>query len=255
MTAMPRTLICVLAWLGTAHAFAQTPEPAQQPTQAPATPPAADSQTTVTLREPPPEPPPPPPPPGQYVQTYDANNPPAQSYGYMPEQDRFGQVSAYLGVPIWLSDVGDTTPGFSFEGRFGFDLGYVVPEVGFGTQISWFDYDGRSDASLSAFWFTMGARFQWLNPSFFTPFFSGAIDMNWWHISGDNSATCDYYYCYVEDNYRFAPGFSGRLGAAIQVHQRFALELGLRLAMTFEGSLFEEPESWLSPFMGGSFYF
>lgn len=251
----PRIMICVVAWLGTAQALAQTPEQAPQPAPAPATPAPTDSKTTVVLSEPPPEPPPPPPPPGQYVQTYDANNPPAQVYGYVPEHDRFGQVSGYFGIPMWLSDVGDMSPGFSFEGRFGFDLGYFVPEVGFGTQINWFDYDTGVDGSLSAFWFTLGARFQWLNSSMFTPFLSGALDMNWWHISGDNYAACDYYYCYIEDNYRFAPGFSGRLGAAIQVHPQFALELGLRLAMTFEGSLFDEAESWLSPFFGGSFYF
>ncbi|MCB9707490.1 MAG: hypothetical protein H6714_01700 [Myxococcales bacterium] len=242
-------------------ALAQASETPEAPLSAPpaASPaPNADTKTTLELRSPPPEPPPPPPPPRQYVHTYDAENPPAQSYGYAPEDDRFGQISAYLGMPIWLSSAGDVlTTGFSFEGRFGFDLGYVVPELGFGTQVNWFDDNAvtRNNDSLSAFWLTMGVRFQWLNPSFFTPFISGAVDMNWWHTTGDSTTVCDFYYCTVEDNRRFAPGFSGRLGVALQVHPRFALEMGLRLAMTFEGSMFSHPESWLSPFFGGSFYF
>ncbi|QQR90001.1 MAG: hypothetical protein IPJ88_17870 [Myxococcales bacterium] len=241
------------------QAPAAAPAPAQQsPAAAPQAPPApGQEQTTIGLRGAPPEPPPPPPPPAYYEQTYDADHPPEVYYGdpWMPE--RTGQVSIYLGLPMFLSSTGDAlTTGFSFEGRFGLDLGYLVPELGFGSQINWFDDSTlRDDGSLSSWWLSLGLRLQWLNRSMFTPFGSFAFDMNWWHLSGDRSFACDYYYCGTVNNYRFAPGLSGRVGVAIQVHPAFGLDLGLRLAMSFPGSMFDKAESWLSPFFGGTFYF
>ena len=173
----------------------------------------------------------------------------------MPQ--RFGQVSIYFGLPTFLTDATDSLgTGFSFESRFGFDLGLFVPEVGFGTQINWFDDpSSRDTGSLSAWWLTVGLRFQWINRSIFTPFLSGAIDMNFWHLSGDEFVACDLYYCGTVDNYRFAPGLSSRVGIVIEPHHSFGVELGVRTAMTFEGSMFDQPEAWLSPFLGGTFYF
>lgn len=158
-----------------------------------------------------------------------------------------------MGIPIWLTR-GEVQPGFGFDGRWGFVTGMVVPELGLGWQINGLSDDLGSDRTLDVFYLSFGARARFENHSRVTPFVSGALDLNFWHWSGDTALACGYYYCRESANYDFSPGMSMKGGVAFEVASQLALDAGLRLGSTFATGVFDRTQVWLSPFLALTFY-
>ncbi len=233
------------------------PSVAGQPSGAPpADTAAAPSASTPETRPSPRPTAPPPPPPLPPVSTYDAENPPTVDYGPW-EPEPWGQASLIFGIPIWLSGVGDAvSPGFSIGGRFGWRLEDIIPEINTGYMINWFDDEFRDRGTLSNWWLGFGMRWQPQTYSRFSPYAGGGVQLNFWHVSGDEVYACDFYYCNSYNNYRFAPGFTATAGIDIELHPAIALELGGLFGLTFPGTLFESTQTWISPQFGitGHFY-
>jgi hypothetical protein len=245
------------------------------PEAAPATAPAADpapapaAEPAVSPSEPSPasgttEPPPPPVAPSFPVPRYEKppeptewdqpTFPPAQA----ARSSRTSEAGFELTVPIYFtSDEGAIDPGFGFAGRFGLVVGrYFVPELHLGWQINWLDDDvvGPYDLTMDTFWVSAGARFRFDNGGLVTPFVSAAFDMNFVHMEGDEQIVCGYYYCDSVANYEFTPGFSGKVGIAFEMSRHTAIDVGVRIAMMFEGDVFPHAEGFVSPFVGLTFY-
>ena len=50
--------------------------------------------------------------------------------------------------------------------------------------------------------------------------------------------------------YRFSPGFTGRLGAAIEIGAMTYVDLGVGLSMSFPGDFWDRNEKWIEPYIG-----
>jgi len=164
------------------------------------------------------------------------------------------QSSFYIAIPIWQNIDHDVVrTGASLEGRAGYDLGFVVPEVELG--FAWIPVDldklepGLGRDTLSQIFVGLGVRFQARNESALTPYVSAAVDFNWWNFR-ETDYVCDPWYCSSVKHYRFTPGISGRAGLAVEVTPGVAIDLGVRLAMSFAGDFFYRNEWWVSPFVG-----
>jgi hypothetical protein len=87
-----------------------------------------------------------------------------------------------------------------------------------------------------------------------TPVVGALVDLNWWHVSGDNSIACGGYYywgCYQVANYRYTTGFSLKAGVDFRFfrNDRFSLGTGVQPQVTLAGGPFREAEWWLSPYV------
>ena len=169
------------------------------------------------------------------------------------------QSSFYISIPIWQNVDHDVVrTGASIEGRAGYDLGVIVPEVELG--FAWIPVDldkiqpGLGRDSLSQIFVGLGLRFQARNQSALTPYLSVAFDFNWWNFRETDYA-CGPWYCRSYDRYRFTPGISGRAGVSIAVRRSVALDLGVRLSMSFAGDFFPQSEWWVAPFFGFSLFY
>lgn len=159
------------------------------------------------------------------------------------------QASVYGYVPIFLTNERDfVTPGIGLRARFGWEFGYVVPEVNFGMQIhfSQNDPDFPDVDSLQAFWFSLGARLQMLNASRFVPFVSAALHFTWWGRSEVGFDTV----------YAVDPGVGGAVGLALELTQNFGLEASVSALVNFPAqATFFDTQIILSPWVGGTLYF
>jgi hypothetical protein len=169
-----------------------------------------------------------------------------------------------LGVPILLDVDRDLLrPGVNLHGQGGLDLGYVAFFVHGGWR--WFpvDFDRAADAGQLQYsgggrhplknpYFGLGARVQVPNRSPVIPYASVSFDFNFWNFNQTDVVCVGYYgwYCGTYDVYEFTPGFSGRLGAAIEVRNGLYVDVGVNVSMSFEGDFFEENQSWVEPFLG-----
>ena len=174
------------------------------------------------------------------------------------EYDRAGpqlQIGGHLGIPTWWTDEDNfATTGVQLAGYVGLDLGYVMPFFRLGWQWHTIDVDPRYRDALYRTWFALGVRAEAHNRSIVSPYLEAALDFNWWSLSFDTEIVCGAYYCYEENVYRFAPGITGRAGAQIEVTPQFAFEAGIELAVSFEGDVFVDAQSWVSPFFGGTVF-
>ena len=165
------------------------------------------------------------------------------------------QIGGQIGIPTWWTDEGNfASTGVSASGHIGFDVGYLMGFVRLGWQWHAIDIDPRYDDALYRTYFSLGGRVEGHNRSIVTPYLEAAFDFNWWSLSFDTAVVCGRYYCYEEDVYRFAPGITGRVGAQIEVLPEVAVEAGLEMAVTFEGNVFPDPQSWLAPFFGATVF-
>lgn len=237
----------------TAPAAEPTPTPAVEPAPGP----SAPSPEPGTA-----EPAPPPVAPQFPVPTYEKppvptewdqpTFPPAQA----ARSHRTSEAGIELTVPIWFNEEA-IDPGFGFAGRFGLVLGkYFVPELGLGWQINWLNdaVTGPYDLTMDTFWISAGARLRFDSGGLVTPFVSAAFDMNFVHIEGNEDIVCGWYYCGSVANYEFTPGFSGKVGVAFEMSRYTAIDVGVRIAMMFQGDVFPHAEGLVSPFVGLTFY-
>ena len=171
--------------------------------------------------------------------------------------DSVYEAGFYLGVPIWFTpDKGIVQPGVSFETRFARRFGLLAPEITLGWQINWLDEDDLPNAlrnynfTIDSFYMSLGARVYVVDRGIVQPFVSGAFDVAFWHLTGDTSTVCGYYYCAETANYDLGIGFSGRLGLAIIPNSRVQLEAGARIAMTFPVGPIKDVEAWVTPYLG-----
>lgn len=169
-----------------------------------------------------------------------------------------------LGVPVIVDVDRDLVrPGVNLHGQGGLDLGYVAFFVHGGWRWIPIDYDRAAKAGqtqyagggrepLSNPYFGLGVRGQIPNRSRLLPYASASFDFNFWNLDETDIQCTGYYYwwCSEYDVYRFSPGFSGRVGTAIEIRDSFYLDLGMGVSMTFEGNFFESNQAWLEPFIG-----
>ncbi|HKP63939.1 MAG TPA: hypothetical protein VJV78_44700 [Polyangiales bacterium] len=262
------SIVVLVAWAAfglTERGAAQQPPPAPVPPQAAPLPPAP---TTLPPPEttPPPQPPPPAaPPPPQYVapayEEYSAQGGREFIYyppGYGDPNIPHNEAEFIIGIPIWFtSEDGIVDPGVSFEARFARRFGAIAPEFTIGWQVNWLDEDQLSgvahDANITidAFFLSLGARIYPIpKATKITPFISGAVDLNFWHITGNEDLVCGYYYCTTYADYDAGLGFSGRLGVAIRATMAIQLELGAKIGLTLPMGPIDDTEAWITPFVG-----
>jgi hypothetical protein len=159
-----------------------------------------------------------------------------------------------IGVPVWFRDQID--PGISFEARIARRFGQIAPELMMGWQINWIDED-RLDTqykpynlTVDAFYLSAGARVYALEDAKVNPFISAAFDLTFWHLTGQESVYCGWYYCTTAADYDVGIGLSGKLGVAFLPSEHTQLELGAKFSMAFAVGPIEKVEVWLTPFIG-----
>jgi hypothetical protein len=169
------------------------------------------------------------------------------------------EFSFLIGVPIWFTpDNGVVDPGISFEARFAHRFGFIAPELTLGWQINWLDEEKLPQAlqyynlTIDTFFISAGARAYVLPRSAISPFISGAFDLAFWHLTGDNSTACGYYYCATRADYDVGIGVSGRVGIAFAPNPRLQLEIGAKIGVTFPVGPIDSTEAWVAPFLGFS---
>ena len=204
----------------------------------------------------------------QYAQPYGTYQPPGTVSPVPvvppPTQPKFYGLMA-IGVPIFL-DVNHELmrPGANLRFEGGLDLRYVAFFLDFGFRWTPVDFPRYTSASgdttyagygrspMRSFYFGPGLRIQYPDAGRILPYASVALDLNWWNFweSGVSCGGYYYWYCSSYSVYRFTPGFSGRLGAAIEIGAMTYVDLGFGLSMSFPGSFFDRNEKWIEPYIG-----
>jgi hypothetical protein len=167
-----------------------------------------------------------------------------------------------VGVMIWNGvDRDIVRPGGTVDVRFGWDYKWWVPmfALGFrGNGVNLYNIPGVSAAvgreTLTNIFFSAGMRFVTPNRTRVAPFLDGWFDFNWWHLN-QTQIICDPWYCTGYNQYRFTPGFHGRVGMQIRVAPRAELEIGFGAGYTFQGQFFPSNRSWLEPSVGFTYSF
>ncbi len=168
-----------------------------------------------------------------------------------PDQRLIRQLSAYLGAPFWLTDRDVLRPGFSIHGRFGYEFGFIVPEIQIGWMISVLDEEdtgaGVEYSNLQNIWATLGARVQFLNRSRMVPFIAAGFRLNFFSKATSGSATAT--------AYTFEPGAMVTVGMAIELTRNFGIEVALSSTVIFGIEVFDKVEAFLHPWAGATLYF
>ena len=257
-TAACGALSCTRVWAQAAPVEAASPEPAP--------PPAAPAPSAQPAPSAAPAPPP-------FTAT-DALKPTEEDYataqgnvpaGVKPREFHFdsprfrphSELGMSIGIPIWFTSAARVIePGLWFEGRFAHRIGLVAPEFSIGWQVNWID-DGelpssyrRSSQTIESLFFGAGVRFYMIDGAVVSPYISGALDLEFWHFSGDTDKVCGYYYCRYVAHYDPGLGLSSRFGLAIAPSPRFQLDIAARLAMVLPIGPFDSTQAWLAPYLG-----
>lgn len=175
-----------------------------------------------------------------------------------PRQNGRGiEYGAHLIVPIWTEEGLD--PGIGIQGRVGWEFpGGFTPElnIGFmynGSSVSVdTNFDGIPDTTVSGnfndFWVGGGMRYVFLNPSAFVPFVGAGLALNVWGASCDGC---------TDSERKITLSFNGLVGFAYEITQQIALEAGVQVNYSLRGDVFADGFTplWISPFLGGTFYF
>ncbi|MEM7138268.1 MAG: hypothetical protein AAF500_16930 [Myxococcota bacterium] len=168
------------------------------------------------------------------------------------------QGGADVGVPIFLDvDRSIVRPGASINGWGGFDIGWVVFDVGLGLMFNVISTDdiieaialNLGDQPLIRWHFSPGVRFQVPTIDRVLPYVGAAFDANLWQFEALGT-TCGWYYCRSESRFRFAPGFTARSGVGIRVKGPWFIDVGMKYSMSAEGNFFERTQWWVEPYIG-----
>jgi hypothetical protein len=169
-----------------------------------------------------------------------------------------------VGVILWNHvDRNVVRPGGTVDARISWDYKYWAPMIALGFRGNGIDYDALAGAptlagrqTLTNIFFALGVRFVYPNRSRVSPLLDGWFDLNWWHLN-ETTVVCDptIWYCRGYSNFRFTPGFHGRLGIQIRLTPSADLEIGFGAGYTFQGQFFTSNESWLEPSIGFTYSF
>ena len=159
-----------------------------------------------------------------------------------------------VGVMLWNGvDRDAVRPGGTVAAHFGWDYKWWAPMFALGFRGNGIDVRNIPNASptaqrqtLTNIFFALGMRFAAPNRTRVAPFLDGWFDLNWWHLN-ETQIICNVWYCQGTNQYRFAPGFHGRIGMQIRVAPQADLEIGFGAGYSFRGQFFLENQSWLEP--------
>lgn len=163
-----------------------------------------------------------------------------------------------VGVPIFLDvDRAIVKPGASLSGWGGFDIGWVVFELGIGLHWTLINTDNVPELRrplgiqpLIRLHASPGVRFQVpLWDDIVLPYISGVFDANWWQFEA-LGADCLTYYCRDDSRAQWAPGFSGKVGTAIHLKKSIYLDVGFEYSLSGPGNFFDRTEWWVQPYIG-----
>jgi len=173
------------------------------------------------------------------------------------------QTSVYLDVPIFLTNADIVRPGVGIHGRFGWEIGFLVPQAQVGIQANFMPaqtVDGMvlDRTTLANIWFSLGVRLQFLNRSRFVPFVDLNARFNFWSYSQRDAAGGVY-----ANDFTFEPGILGAVGMAIELTAKLGLEVALNAMMTIPTSdvfaarngFDSELQVVLIPWVGGTYYY
>jgi hypothetical protein len=184
---------------------------------------------------------------------------------YARSRPRYTAYSgADIGVPVVLNVDHDLIrPGANLHVQGGLDLNYFAAFLHGGWRWVPIDYGRAAEANNTTYgtdgrtplkngYFGLGLRGQVPNRSRVLPYASVSFDFNFWNLNEEDVACVgyNYWYCYEYDVYRFTPGFSGRVGTAIELGNSVYVDFGVGLSMSFEGDFFDRNESWVEPYVG-----
>lgn len=168
------------------------------------------------------------------------------------------QGGAEIGVPIFLDvDRDIVRPGVHIAGWGGFDIGWVVFDVGLGLMFNVISTDDiieavgmdLGDQPLIRWHFSPGIRLQVPTLDEVLPYVAGAFDANLWQFE-PLGVDCGWYYCRSDSRFRFAPGFTAKSGVAIRVKGPWFIDIGMKYSMSAPGNFFERTQWWVEPFIG-----
>ena len=167
-----------------------------------------------------------------------------------------------VGVMLWNGvDRDIVRPGGTVDARFGWDYKWWVPMFALGFRGNGVNLNNIPGApastpreTLTNIFFSAGMRFVAPNRTRVAPFADGWFDFNWWHLN-QTQIICDPWYCSGYNQYRFTPGFHGRVGMQIRVAPQADLEIGFGAGYSFQGQFFLRNRSWLEPSVGFTYSF
>jgi len=165
-----------------------------------------------------------------------------------------------VSVPIFLNvDRNIVKPGAGVSGWGGLDIGWIVFDFGLGLMGNTIKTDnipeieaaggGIGDQPLIRWHFSPGIRLQVPTIDAVLPYVTGSFDANLWAFEA-LAVDCGWYYCRGEGRFRFAPGFTGKVGVGIRLKGPFYLDVGMKYAMSGKGEFFVRKQWWLEPFVG-----
>lgn len=172
------------------------------------------------------------------------------------------EIGFDVGVMLWNGVDRDVVrPGGTVDVHLGWNYKWWVPMIALGFRGSGLDLRNVAGApvrtyreTLSNIFLSLGMRFVSPNRTRVAPFLDGWFDFNWWHLN-ETQVVCNVWYCTGANQYRFTPGFHGRLGMQIRVAPRANLEIGFGAGYSFQGQFFETNRSWLEPSIGFTYSF
>lgn len=171
-----------------------------------------------------------------------------------PPERLVRQTSLYVGVPFFLTNRQLYRPGVGFSGRFGWEFGYIVPELAIGWQLNVLqgavDALGNPISNLQNIWFSIGARIQFLNVSNVVPFVAAAFRPTWFSTYRAGAATTS--------ELAFEPAITAGAGAAIELSEHFGLEIGVQVTTILSvvnNVMANDVEVFAQPYFGATYYY
>ena len=168
------------------------------------------------------------------------------------------QGGAAVGVPIFLDvDRDIVRPGASISGWGGFDIGWIVFDVGLGLMFNVVSTDdiieavgmNLGDQPLIRWHFSPGIRLQIPTFDAVLPYVAAAFDANLWQFEA-LGVNCGWYYCRSDSQFRFAPGVTAKAGVGIHIKGPWYIDVGMKYGFTAPGNFFERSQQWVEPFVG-----